>query len=194
MRWWPAVLGLGIGLAAIALGLTAGADPAEQWQLAARWTARAGFPLLLLAYAAGPLARLAPGGLTRALVGQRRWWGLGFAAAHCAHLVALLRFFAVSGKPVPAIAALGGAAVYLALFLMAFTSFPAAQRALGRHWKLIHRIGIHALGAVFALAWTGKALAGVEPWVAPPFALLIWLAMALRFAAWRRRNGTTVPA
>lgn len=188
MRWWPALLGLVAGYAAIRVGLNAAPAGPEHWHLAARWTARAAFPFLLIAYAAGPLFRVAPGAISRALVRQRRWWGLGFAIAHTAHLCALTNHFAALGQPMPAVAKFGGGAIFVLAYAMALTSFPAAQRILGLHWKRLHRIGIHALGLTFAVSYVGKALGGIDPLFTVPYAVLILGAMALRFAAWRKQR------
>jgi hypothetical protein len=45
-------------LAVIALAFRTGADQVEQWRLAARWTARVGFPIFIIAYVASSLYRL----------------------------------------------------------------------------------------------------------------------------------------
>jgi methionine sulfoxide reductase heme-binding subunit len=45
-------------LATIALAFRTGADPVEQWRLAARWTARVGFPIFIVVYIASSLRRL----------------------------------------------------------------------------------------------------------------------------------------
>jgi sulfoxide reductase heme-binding subunit YedZ len=88
-RSTPLLLGLIAGLLAVAAGLLAGGDAAERAGLAARWTARAGLPLFLIAFLASTFARRWPRPTTRALLRRRRQWGLGFALAHTIHLVAL---------------------------------------------------------------------------------------------------------
>ena len=144
-RRWPLLLGLIAGLLALAAGLALGTDPADGWGKAARWTARVGLPVFLTAYAASSLARLWPGAVTRAILRDRRWWGLGFAACHTVHLVALV--FAVQSNPEPRsfVSLLPGGFGYAVLFALALTSDDAAMRALGRGWKRLHTAGIHVL-------------------------------------------------
>ena len=186
MRWWPAILGLLLGYAMIRLGLNVGSDAEEQWHLATRWTARAGFPFLIIAYSASSLVRLWPNGLTKALLRDRRWWGLGFAGAHSAHLCGIVNFFAVRGESIPPGVIAGGGAAYVLMYAMAATSFPAAQRALGKNWKRLHTVGIHYLWLIFAFAYVGKALAGEHPLFSIPYALIALAALGLRIIVWRR--------
>lgn len=189
MRWWPALLGLLAGYVTIRHGLAQGADVEQGWQLATRWTARAGFPLLIIAYSASSLARLWPNATTGALLRQRRWWGLGFAACHTAHLCALINYFNALGEPIPRIALYGGGAAYVLLYAMALTSFPAAQRVMGRWWKYLHKTGIHVLWLVFAFAYVGKAFAPESRGIGLLFGTVALAAAALRIAAWRKRRG-----
>ena len=49
---WPMWFGLFAGLAAVTSGFALGDGLQDQWQHAARYTARVGFPLLILAYIA----------------------------------------------------------------------------------------------------------------------------------------------
>jgi len=157
-RKWPLALGLALGLAAVAAGFMAGTDQVEQWRLAARWTARVGFPLLIATYLASSLATLVPGEASRALLRDRRWWGLGFAASHTVHLAALVTFLRLSGEVRPLPVLLGGGGAYVLLYLMALTSSGAAQRALGRNWQRLHTVGIHWLWFIFAFSYLGRAL------------------------------------
>lgn len=153
---WQVLFGLSLGLAALAAGLLAGSSSAEGWQLAARWTARAGFPLLILTYSASSLARLWPGPQTRALLRERRFWGLGFAACHMIHLAALITFLRLSGTQRPLPTLLGGGLAYVLLIAMALTSTDAAMRQLGRWWKRLHTFGIHWLWFIFAFSYVGR--------------------------------------
>lgn len=153
---WQVLLGLLLGLAALASGLLAGSSATEGWQLAARWTARAGFPLFILTYSASSLTRLWPGPETRALLRGRRYWGLGFAACHMIHLTALVTFLRLSGTPPRLPTLLGGGLAYLLLIAMALTSTDAAMRRLGKWWKRLHRFGIHWLWFIFAFSYVGR--------------------------------------
>ncbi|WP_371432553.1 hypothetical protein [Novosphingobium sp.] len=153
---WQVLLGISLGLVALAAGLLAGRSSTEGWQLAARWTARAGFPLLILTYSASSLARLWPGPETRALLRERRYWGLGFAACHMIHLAALITFLRLSGTQRPLPTLLGGGLAYVLLIAMALTSTDAAMRRLGKGWKRLHTFGIHWLWFIFAFSYVGR--------------------------------------
>ena len=158
IRNWPLWLGLAIGLGALAAGLVAISSPLEDWQLAARWTARAGFPLLILTYVASSLAALLPGDATRALLRDRRWWGLGFAACHTVHLAALATYLNLSGEGRPLVTLVGGGAAYALLYLMVLTSSHRTQRALGANWKRLHTAGIHWLWFIFLFSYLGRTM------------------------------------
>ena len=188
IRAWPLLLGTILGYLAIHFGLAHGRNGLEGWQFATRWTARAGFPLLIIAYSASSLARLWPSKLTGALLHDRRWWGLGFAMCHTAHLCALTNYFSVMGKPIPPFVLYGGGAVYALMYAMALTSFAAAQRAMGVWWKRLHKLGIHTLWLVFAFAYSGRALSAENRMIGLAFGAVALAALALRIAAWRKRR------
>jgi DMSO/TMAO reductase YedYZ heme-binding membrane subunit len=185
-RRWPLVLGIIAGFLALSLGLAMGGDAAQAWGRAARWTARIGLPIFLIAYLASSLRRLWPGDLTRALWRDRRWWGLGFAACHTVHLYALVRALEASGE-VPTIGTLiPGGLAYAMIFAMALTSNDAAMRALGKNWKRLHKAGIHYVWLVFTLAYAGRL---ADPATVPEAIYgtgLCLAAGAIRFAAWRK--------
>lgn len=188
-RRWPLLLGLVLSLGALEVGLARGATAVEGWQLAARWTARVGFPVFLVTYAASSLLRLAPNALTKALVRDRRWWGLGFAASHTVHLVALTKYNLLLGHT-PSLSTLaGGGGAYAILYVMAFTSNDAAMRALGRNWKRIHTLGIHWLWFIFAFSYFGRVMEGREmPYSAVTLSLAV-AALGLRIAVWLSARG-----
>jgi methionine sulfoxide reductase heme-binding subunit len=192
---WPLMLGLVVGLLAIAAGLQAGADQVEGWQLAARWTARIGFPIFILTYAASSLAKLWPTDLSRGLWRNRRWWGLGFATCHTVHLYALVTYLEISGEDRPLPVLIGGGGAYAILYLMALTSNEAAMRALGRNWKRLHTLGIHWLWFIFAFSYFGRVAEGQElPYAGIAFAVALG-ALGLRIAVWikgRRARAATV--
>ncbi len=185
-RRWPMALGLILSLAALALGLRSGGDAADAWLRAARWTARAGFPLFILTYAASSLGRLWHSPLTRALWRDRRWWGLGFAASHTVHLYALTTYNSTAGKELTAQTLIGGGGAYALLYLMALTSNDAAMRKLGRNWKRLHTLGIHWLWFVFTFSYLGRVIQGREmPYAALALAVSLG-AFGLRIAVWAR--------
>lgn len=185
-RKWPMLFGLLVSLAAVVAGFIAGADRVEDWQLAARWTARVGFPVFLLTYAASSLARLWPGPLTRSLGRNRRWWGLGFAASHSVHLVALVTFLMIVPESRTLASLIPGGFGYVVIYAMALTSSDGAMRALGRNWKRLHTFGIHTIWLIFTLAYAGRigeAATRTEGVIATALAMS---ALILRLAARRR--------
>lgn len=183
-RKWPFLLGLIAGLIALRLGLESGADGVEGWQLAARWTARVGFPILIVTYAASSVAKLWPSGLTRTIWRDRRWWGLGFAACHTVHLYALVTFNQVANRETSTQTLIGGGGAYAIMYVMAFTSNEAAMRVLGRNWKRLHSLGIHWLWFIFAFSYFGRVVEGREmPYAGIALAVALG-ALGLRIAVW----------
>lgn len=188
MHRWPMLLGLILGLAALCLGQEAGANTVEGWQLAARWTARVGLPVFLVAYLASSLVRLWPGPLTKALLRGRRWWGLGFAASHTVHLYALVTYLQVSGEYRSPGSLIPGGLAYVLLYAMALTSSDAAMRMLGRNWKRLHTVGIHYIWFIFFISSVGRL---VTPEKRVPGAIEVAVtlaALALRLAARRQKR------
>lgn len=155
---WPLLFGLIVGLTAMLGGMTSGFLPVDGWALAARWTARVGFPLFLLGYSASAMARLWPGGWRRVLLRDRRFWGLGFAACHTVHLFALAVFLKLGEETRTATTLIGGGLAYALLYAMAATSTDAAMRRLGRNWKRLHSAGIHYLWLIFTLSYAGRII------------------------------------
>ena len=127
---WPMWFGLFAGLAAVAVGFALGDGLQDQWQQAARYTARVGFPLLILAYIARPLHQLSPSGFSKAALARRRSIGLGFAISHTIHLGALIIALRLAEQAPEPVTVIGGGFAYVLLYAMAFTSTDAAQRDL----------------------------------------------------------------
>ena len=152
----PLFLAVLVSFGAVGLGILLGSDIIDQAHMAARWTARAGFPIFILTYSASSLARLWPNDTTKAMLRHRRQWGLGFAFAHTVHLVALVTFLKISGEPPKLPTLVGGGAAYVLLCAMAVTSNDAAMRAMGVWWKRLHRFGIHWLWFVFTFTYFGR--------------------------------------
>lgn len=153
---WPVALGLVSALAVLAAGLHDGASALEGWHLAARWTARTGFLIFLAVYLASSLVRLHPAGWTRSLARNRRWWGLGFAASHTVHLLALVMALRFDPAPRTVASLVPGTVAYLFILAMAATSSNPAMRALGPTWKRLHMAGIHVIWLIFTLAYAKR--------------------------------------
>ena len=155
-RYVPLFLAAFVSAGAVVFAILLGNDLVDQTHLAARWTARVGFPIFILTYSGAALAKLWPNVTTKSLLRHRRQWGLGFALAHTVHLVALTSFLFVSGEPPQLATVVGGGGAYLLLFAMALTSNDAAMRALGVWWKRLHRAGIHWLWFAFTFSYFGR--------------------------------------
>lgn len=187
-RKWPMALGLALSLLALAAGLAAGTTQHESWHLAARWTARVGFPIFLLTYLASSLFRLSPAPWSRALVRDRRWWGLGFAASHTVHLVALVVAVSLDPEPRTLASLVPGSLAYMFILAMALTSNNAAMRALGRNWKRLHTTGIHVIWLIFTLAYAKRIPVPETRAIGLAMTTLALLALLLRVLAYRRRS------
>jgi DMSO/TMAO reductase YedYZ heme-binding membrane subunit len=180
---------LGVALAAAVFGWSRGADAAEQWQFAARYTARWSFLILVPVFYAGPWQRLSPNASTRAIVRQRRALGLAFATAHGVHLAMLVRFQIEKSLWPDAVTLIGGGGAYLMLVALAATSNAAAVRRLGgRAWLRLHRVGVHWLWFVFTTSYAGRVVGGRLAFV--PLLALALAGYGLRVAAWRARRAS----
>lgn len=187
-RWFPLSLAAGLAALACIIGALWGADQTWQWQLAARYTARVGFPVFVVAYAASSLYALWPGDITRTLLRRRRHWGLGFALTHSVHLVALTGYNMIAHN-IPALVTLaGGGGAYAILYVMALTSNDQSMRAMGKWWKRLHTLGIHWLWFIYVFSYFGRIMDGKEMGVAPYFFPIALLALGLRVAVWMRRR------
>ena len=185
-RKWPLAFGTLAGLVALGMALALQGDTLEGWRLAARLTARTGFPILLLTYAASALGKVWHSPISRAIWRDRRWWGLGFAACHTVHLYALVTAIRMGAPPPKLLTLMGGGGGYVIMYLMVLTSNRAAMRTLGRSWKRLHSLGIHWLWFVFLFSYfsrvfePGTVVAGVIGTV------LALGALGLRLVAMRR--------
>jgi hypothetical protein len=159
-----------------------------------RLTVRASFSLFVVVYSAAPLRRLFPSPATRWLVRNRRYLGVGFAWAHGLHGLAIALLVLLLGDAFETNLAtlLGGGLGYLLIAAMVATSFDRTARWLGpRRWALLHRAGLHWLWFIFALNWTGAAVATSLAYL--PLAALTWAAAGLRLAAQRARRRGAAP-
>lgn len=130
--------------------------PADQWQHAARYTARVSALLFLLPFLIGPVAREWPTRWTLALRRRRRHLGLGFALAHFIHLYALVTYFRVGDEPVDPVVIAAGGFGYVLIALMALTSNDASVRALGGNWRRLHVFGLYYVWAIFTVTYAGR--------------------------------------
>jgi len=181
---WPVWFGAVIGFAAIGFAFATQAGTVDQWHNAAHYTARVGFPLLMLAYIARPLVELTRNDWAKYLLARRKYFGLGFALAHTIHLGALITAIEVSGEGKDIVTYIFGGAAYAILYVMAFTSNTAAMKAMGIWWKRIHRFGIHYLWFIFFQSYAGRIADPEQSVIAIPFTLVAIGAAGIRFLAW----------
>ena len=127
----------------------------EQLGLATRLTARWSALWFLAAFLAQPLHRIY-GGVWTKLLRQRRYVGLGFAAAHTIHGICFAWLLAATDVTRPAKVFAFGGGGYLIMWAMAATSNDAAMRALGKNWKRLHTLGIWWLWTVFTYSYFGR--------------------------------------
>lgn len=187
-RKWPMAVGLALSLLALGAGLAVGTTPHESWHLGARWTARVGFPVFLLTYLASSLVRLSPAPWSRALLRDRRWWGLGFAASHTVHLIALVMAVSLDSEPRTLASLVPGGTAYLFILAMALTSSNSAMRAMGRNWKRLHTAGIHVIWLIFTLAYAKRIPVPETRAIGLTMTTLALAALIVRIAARRRRS------
>lgn len=153
-------------------------DLDERYKSGLLATARISGTFFLLAFIAGPLVRIRPNPLARALVLNRRYLGLACALAHTVHLmfIALWAMYRPEDVSIPVVAA--GGIAYLLILAMAATSNDWSFRRLGRNWKRLHTAGIYYIWLIFLATFAGHTTV-----LAMLYSVLFVLAMLLRVAA-----------
>jgi DMSO/TMAO reductase YedYZ heme-binding membrane subunit len=185
LRIEPFLYALAASTTALLLAQLLGQDVLQRALYMARFTARAGVPLVLVIYTASSLHRLWPGQWTAWLSRNRRSLGLAFALTHTVHLAAILNYIAQPGSPPQPAAGIVG---YAVIYLMAFSSNPGSIKQLGRWWHRLHAAGVQI---VFLYYLVGYASMVFEPELRPlglTVVPLLLAALALRIAAWRTRR------
>jgi DMSO/TMAO reductase YedYZ heme-binding membrane subunit len=172
-------------------------DVQEGWQLAARYTARASYPFFLITFVASSVLRLHHRPWTVALLRDRRWWGLGFAACFFVHLLALLIYNWLRDNFPPAGILDGGVWAYAILLAMVLTSTDRARRRLGRWWKVLHRVGMWGFFFIFVLSPYADALLHLKRLafnpLTDPYTLAGAAALAIRITAWWQKRAKRLP-
>lgn len=181
--WIATALGVGSFIAGFAFF----DGPMEQLSAATRYTARVGFPLLILAYIARPLLQLTRANFAKHLVQKRREIGLGFAITHTIHLIAIALLFWNIGEWPDLVAMIGGGGAYAFLYAMALTSNQSAMKALGRRWKTLHTIGIHYLWLIFLQSYAGRIFSPEHIVEGAVFTTIALGAAGVRLVAWRKK-------
>ncbi|MFN0248666.1 MAG: ferric reductase-like transmembrane domain-containing protein [Kofleriaceae bacterium] len=152
-----------------------------------RWTARTSLVAFVLAYIARPAVQIYRHAITKRLLAERKWIGLGYATSHLAHLGGIV---VVASQDIggfvssQSVGAMIGSVTYVFLFAMAVTSIDAVRKAMSaRAWKLVHRTGMHLSWISFAGTYAIAATQNVV--YAIPTVLLLGAA-SVRLAAWLR--------
>lgn len=179
------LIGAGLVLMAGAAFLLAD-DPVAGTRLAIRLTARTSLILFLAAFTSAALFRLFPARPTRWLRANRRYLGVAFAVSHLVHLAAILTLARLDpelfGQLTNIVSFLGGGLAYLAILLMAATSFDRTAALIGpRVWRWLHLTGGWYILLSFALNF-GKRVPG-DPLYLLPVALI---ALAAGLRLWGR--------
>ena len=192
-KYWPVILAALVAGVAVLTGLKSAPEGIEAWTFAARYTARVGFPFLMIAFTASSIAKLWPSPLTKSLSRRRKWWGLGFATCHTFHSYALIHVLRLMPEPPALPALLPGAFVYLVLYAMVLTSWRWAYKAMGKWWERLHKFGIYLLWFAFTFAYTAKVVAQPSERVVCLFLLAIALCgWGLRIAASKQEDSRPV--
>lgn len=181
-------------LGALAICATAAflpGTPIERLSLATRLTARWSALWFLFAFTARPLFRIF-GGLWAEPLRQRRYIGLGFAAAHTIHGIAFVTLIASGGASRPAIVWIVGGTGYLLMWAMAATSNDSAMRALGRSWQRLHQIGIWWLWLLFTVSYAGRILRPGTEMLGTTMTFLFVAAALVRIPWLRTRPGISL--
>ena len=132
----------------------------DSTRLLIRLTATSSFLLLCLTSTARVL-RQQLGDIWKPVLQVRRRLGISFAISHSFHLAAIINlvYVAYDGDFSKLEALVPGLAVYLVIYLMAFTSNDAAVQWLGaKNWRRFHTAGSYLLLGVFANSYIGAAI------------------------------------
>ena len=159
---------------------------------------RDALPLFLLAFTASSLATIWPSRLTKWLLRNRRYIGLGFAfgmAWHFSFVGYSIVSFGLTESGLNAKALALDLIALIFLLLMTLTSFRwAARRLTSVDWRRLHRTGIYVIWFVATYIYLGGLRHGADILHVVAFGLLIaaWL---LRVTAWlSRRIRSAMPA
>ncbi len=148
-----------------------------------RWSARAGFPIFLIAFGAGAFYKLSKNKMSASLIRYRRQWGLAFAFSHAIHFIFILYFLQVNDRPI-SIENLGAGLIpYSFILLMALTSNTMSMHLLGRNWQRLHWIGSYTIWFGYASSYFGKMIDIKTLWIGLIGTLLSFAIIGLRIIA-----------
>lgn len=188
-KYWPILLSGMLASCALWFGYSSGGDDVESWRLASRYTARLAFLLFSLTFVTSSLYEFWPNTITRALMRQRRYWGLSFALAQTFFGYADIRGMMLWDDPPMRFYdfAQGGVA-FLLIYALAFTSNNASQRAMGQKWNLLHLFGSHIIWMVFVAAYTSRLFREEQRLLGAVMLIIAFGTFGLRIASARKQT------
>ncbi len=154
----------------------------DQLRLMLRVSAWIALLIYLVVFVTRPLNQLVKSPFNKKLLQNRRYFGIALAAVMTVHLVLLLNVNEQAFN-------IGGALVFGLMFLMLFTSFDGAAARIGpRNWRVLHKVGLYALGVAYS-ASIGREIrqAPLDP-VYLTLTILILAAIAIRATAFFKRR------
>ena len=188
---WPLFGLIALALTLMCLVLAGQHDfQIEGMRVVVRTTAQTSLFLFCTAFVASSLHGLAPFGLTRWLLANRRYIGVSFAYSHFLHAIGLYAFStmdpaAFAEHATTVMFAFGGAA-YVFIALMALTSFDWTAALLGPWaWQKLHTTGAYYIWFVFLISEGRRA---VYDTYYCPFVGVLFAMMALRLLAGRSKR------
>jgi hypothetical protein len=189
--------------AALALAVLAASAAAAQGggeagvRAVIRATAASSLSLLLLAFGASSLHRLAQRPASAWALRNRRWIGLSMALSHALHLgaIAVLAWrWPAAGAAIAPTTRIAGTLGTLALAALAATSSERAVAWLGaRRWRALHRAGGWVLWGIFLLSYAPGATAAPGHALATAALLAVVGLRAGSRACARARNARPIP-
>lgn len=193
-----AVYSLTVLTVAVPLLLLLAPDATDETKLGftLRISARLAFLVYVAVFVTRPLRQLVPASFTRALLRNRRYIGLIFAAVMTVHLGLiswLLLIVTDQGRTLTSL--LPGIATYTFVLLMLITSFDAPARALGsQNWRRLHKAGLYWIGLVFLVTLGPDVISMPSEPVYLAIGVLMAIAVSLRIAAFINGRGQRTAA
>jgi DMSO/TMAO reductase YedYZ heme-binding membrane subunit len=198
LRGWRLTLAIGAALLVMSGAVLAAAGTGEEGvRMLIRATARSTAVCFLLAFAARPVRQVWRTGLTKGLLRERRYVGVGAALSHFVHMLAII--WLAMGWPESyqpdVVTLVGGGLGFAFLYVMALTSTDAAVARLGRgRWQLLHRTGAWYVAFIFTISFVPDPGMGWSAIYAGFFGAFVAVA-ALRLAVYvRGRQRKAAPA
>jgi DMSO/TMAO reductase YedYZ heme-binding membrane subunit len=181
-----AALALALSLANCLLLPRADFHTARGVQPVIQGSVRFALPLFLLAFTASSLAALWPGPLTRWLLRNSRYLGLGFAFGMAWHLSFVAYSVFSFGLFDSGLTSKGFALDLVGLIfllLLTLTSFRwAARRLSSANWRRLHKLGVYTIWFVATYIYA-RHIGDLLHAVASTLLIAAWL---LRIAAWMK--------